>query len=71
VLRLWAEVSLLPEGPKLLLEGPLGELEAFTVEDDAGQAIERAWREVVGLGPPPAPAPSRARARPRPTSPRW
>ncbi len=48
VLWLWAEVSGLPGGAQLFLEGRLGELEAFAVEGDATGTLEAAWREVSG-----------------------
>jgi hypothetical protein len=51
MLRLWAEVSGLPDATSLLLEGPLGELDAFAVEGDATGVVEAAWRAQMGLAP--------------------
>jgi hypothetical protein len=61
-LRLWAEVSGLPDATSLLLEGPLGELDAFAVEGDATGAVETAWRAQMELGPRHLQAAQRRRA---------
>ncbi len=49
VLWLWAEISGLPSGARLFLQGRIGELEAFAVEGDATGTVEAAWRDVSGL----------------------
>jgi hypothetical protein len=49
-LWLGAEISGLPGGARLVLEGRIGHLEAFAVEGDSTGAIETIWRESSGLG---------------------
>jgi hypothetical protein len=51
VLWLWAEVSGLPGAARLVLEGRIGHLEAFAVEDDSTGAVEAIWRDLSGLAP--------------------
>jgi len=50
ILSLWAEISGLPQGTRLALEGPLGALEVFAVEGEGSSVVGRVWLEVCGLG---------------------
>lgn len=52
VLRVWAQVSGLPRGAKLVLSGLEGALSSFLVEKDPEGVVDRAWRDLHRLAPP-------------------
>ncbi|MBL9106827.1 MAG: DEAD/DEAH box helicase family protein [Myxococcales bacterium] len=53
VLRLWAEISGLPQRAKLALSGRQGLLSSFTLEEEPEGAVEAVWRDLNGLAPRP------------------
>lgn len=66
-LALRVEVTGLPRDARLLLSGPIGEIDAFKVEGDDDGAIENRWRALEGLSP----RPRKRRSRRLRSSQRW